>query len=247
VALASALLLGLAPLLAVLAAAVKATSPGDVLFRQRRIGKDGRPFTILKLRTMVRDAPRSPLGSYCLPDDPRITPLGRILRRTSLDELPQLVNVLRGDMSFVGPRPDLPHHVERYSPAQRRRLVVRPGITGWAQVNGRNSLPWADRIALDLAYLDGWTLGRDVRIVWRTIGVVLSRRGTSLPARVEAGGPSEAGGRGAAPPRWVAREPEGRSAPGPSAAGVGSPPALPAGRGGTPREDQEAGWERTRT
>ncbi len=166
---------------------VKASSPGEVLFRQRRVGKDGRVFTILKFRTMVRDAPRSPLGTYCYADDPRITTAGRILRRTSLDELPQLWNVLRGDMSFVGPRPDLPHHVERYTPAQRRRLAVRPGITGWAQVNGRNVLPWSARIALDLEYLDGWTLRRDLRIVWRTIGVVLSRRGASLPGRLGEG------------------------------------------------------------
>ena len=120
-------------------------------------------------------------------DDLCVTPVGRILRTTSLDELPQLWNVLRGDMSFVGPRPDLPHHVERYTPEQRRRLAVRPGITGWAQVNGRNVLPWSERIALDLEYLDGWTLRRDVQIFRRTLGVVLSRRGASLPGRLGEG------------------------------------------------------------
>jgi lipopolysaccharide/colanic/teichoic acid biosynthesis glycosyltransferase len=163
---------------------VKATSPGEVIFRQRRAGKDGRPFTILKFRTMVADAPRSPLGTYCYADDPRVTPAGRRLRATSLDELPQLVNVLRGEMSFVGPRPDLPHHVERYTATQRRRLGVRPGITGWAQVNGRNAIGWEERIALDLEYLDGWSLGRDLRVIWKTIGVVLSRKGTRLPRKL---------------------------------------------------------------
>jgi lipopolysaccharide/colanic/teichoic acid biosynthesis glycosyltransferase len=182
VALAAALLVLLSPLLVLVAMAVRATSPGEVVFRQRRAGRDGAPFTILKFRTMVKDAPRSSLGSYCYADDPRITPVGRWLRRTSLDELPQLWNVLRGDMSFVGPRPDLPHHVERYTPAQRGRLRARPGMTGWAQVNGRNGLTWDQRIALDLEYLDGWSLARDLRIAWLTVGVVLSRRGTSLPA-----------------------------------------------------------------
>jgi lipopolysaccharide/colanic/teichoic acid biosynthesis glycosyltransferase len=187
VALAAALLATLSPILLAVAAVVRLSSPGEVLFRQRRIGKGGRPFTILKFRTMVQDAPRSPLGTYCYSDDPRVTAAGHVLRRTSLDELPQLWNVLRGDMSFVGPRPDLPHHVERYTPEQRRRLSVRPGITGWAQVNGRNVLPWSERIALDLEYLDGWTLGRDLRILWRTFRVVLSRRGASLPGRLGEG------------------------------------------------------------
>jgi lipopolysaccharide/colanic/teichoic acid biosynthesis glycosyltransferase len=180
------LLVLLLPILLLVAIAVRADSPGEVVFRQRRMGKGAAPFLILKFRTMVMDAHLSPLGSYCYADDPRITRVGRWLRRSSLDELPQLVNVLRGEMSFVGPRPDLPHHVERYTPAQRARLRVRPGITGWAQVNGRNELAWDERIALDLEYLDGWWLGRDLRVAWRTIGVVLSRRGTSLPAVLEA-------------------------------------------------------------
>ena len=184
---ASVLLVALAPVLAVIAVAVRATSPGEALFRQARIGKDGRPFTILKFRTMVKDAPRSSLGTYCYADDPRITRVGRVLRATSLDELPQLVNVLRGDMSFVGPRPDLPHHVERYTPEQRRRLAMRPGITGWAQVNGRNSIPWERRIELDNEYVSRWWLGLDAIVVARTIGVLLSRRGVQLPAKVGEG------------------------------------------------------------
>ncbi len=194
-ALAATLLVLLWPILLLVAIAVRAGSPGEAVVRQRRIGKGGAPFTILKVRTMVEDAPRSPLGSYCYADDPRITPVGRWLRRTSLDELPQLWNVLRGDMSFVGPRPDLPHHVERYTPAQRERLRVRPGSTGWAQVNGRNGLPWDGRIALDLEYLDGWWLGRDLRVLWRTMGVVLSRRGTSLPRALGDAGPAGTAGR----------------------------------------------------
>ncbi len=174
----------LAPVLLLVAIAVRVTSPGDVIFRQRRVGRGGAPFMILKFRTMVRDAPSSPLGTYCYQDDPRITPVGRWLRRASLDELPQLVNVLRGDMSLVGPRPDLPHHVARYTAEQRRRLRFRPGITGWALVNGRNAISWDERIALDLEYLDGWSLARDLRVAWRTVGVVLSRNGTTLPGRV---------------------------------------------------------------
>jgi lipopolysaccharide/colanic/teichoic acid biosynthesis glycosyltransferase len=178
----SALLLAaLLPLLLAIGALVKATSPGEAVFRQRRVGKGGRPFTIYKFRTMVRDAPTSALGTYCYRDDPRVTRAGKILRATSLDELPQLVNILRGDMSFVGPRPDLPHHVERYTAAQRRRLEMRPGITGWAQVNGRNSIPWEQRIALDLEYVDGWSLRRDVEVLTRTIAVVLTGRGAALP------------------------------------------------------------------
>jgi lipopolysaccharide/colanic/teichoic acid biosynthesis glycosyltransferase len=184
---ASVLLVALAPVMAVIAVAVRATSPGEALFRQARIGKDGRPFTILKFRTMVKDAPRSSLGTYCYADDPRITRVGRLLRATSLDELPQLVNVLRGDMSFVGPRPDLPHHVERYTPEQRRRLAMRPGITGWAQVNGRNSIPWERRIELDNEYVSRWWLGLDAIVVARTVVVLLSRRGVQLPAKVGEG------------------------------------------------------------
>jgi lipopolysaccharide/colanic/teichoic acid biosynthesis glycosyltransferase len=184
---AGVLLVAFAPAMAAIAAAVRATSPGEALFRQVRVGKDGRPFTILKFRTMVRDAPRSPLGTYCYADDPRITRVGRVLRATSLDELPQLVNVLRGDMSFVGPRPDLPHHVERYTPEQRRRLAMRPGITGWAQVNGRNAIPWERRIELDGEYVSRWWLGLDAVIVARTIRVLLSHRGVQLPEKLGEG------------------------------------------------------------
>jgi lipopolysaccharide/colanic/teichoic acid biosynthesis glycosyltransferase len=181
---AALLLVVLSPFLAVLGVAVRATSPGEALFRQARAGRAGRTFTILKFRTMVRDAPSSHLGSYCYADDPRITRLGRILRATSLDELPQLVNVLRGDMSFVGPRPDLPHHVARYTLAQRRRLELRPGITGWAQVNGRNEIPWEQRIELDLEYIARWSLWLDAVVVVRTIRVLSTGKGVRLPKKV---------------------------------------------------------------
>ncbi len=181
---AAGLLAALAPLMLVIAAAVKADSEGGVVFRQKRAGLGGRLFTIFKFRTMVADAERSPLGTYCFRDDPRITRVGKLLRRTSLDELPQLVNVLRGDMSFVGPRPDLPHHVARYSERQRSRLAMRPGITGWAQVNGRNGIPWDARIELDLQYVAGWSLWRDAVVAVRTVAVVLAREGTELPRKV---------------------------------------------------------------
>lgn len=181
---AAGLLAALAPLMLVIAAAVKADSEGGAVFRQKRAGLGGRLFTIYKFRTMVRDAERSPLGTYCFRDDPRITRVGKLLRRTSLDELPQLVNVLLGDMSFVGPRPDLPHHVARYSERQRGRLAMRPGITGWAQVNGRNGIPWDARIELDLQYVAGWSLWRDAVVAVRTVAVVLAREGTELPRSV---------------------------------------------------------------
>ena len=178
----SALLLaGLAPALMIIAAWVKATSLGEAIFRQKRVGKDGRVFTIYKFRTMVRDAPSSPLGTYCYSDDSRVTSAGKVLRKTSLDELPQLFNVLKGDMSLVGPRPDLPHHVERYSQRQRQRLAMRPGITGWAQVNGRNQIPWNDRIEMDLDYIEGWSLLRDAGIAFRTVAVVLTGKGAAAP------------------------------------------------------------------
>jgi lipopolysaccharide/colanic/teichoic acid biosynthesis glycosyltransferase len=178
------LVTALSPLMLVVGAAVRIDSKGGAIFRQQRVGRGGRPFTILKFRTMVEEADRSALGTYCYRDDPRITRAGRLLRRTSLDELPQLVNVLMGDMSFVGPRPDLPHHVARYDARQRGRLAMRPGITGWAQVNGRNGIPWAERIELDLAYVEGWSLWRDLRVAARTVWVVLAREGTELPRSV---------------------------------------------------------------
>ena len=181
---ATVLLILLLPVLLIIAAVVRVTSRGQVIFRQQRIGKDGRPFVIYKFRTMTAGADRSQLGTYAHRDDPRITPVGKILRRTSVDELPQLVNILRGDMSIVGPRPDLPHHVEKYTDCQRRRLEVRPGITGWAQVSGRNDLSWEERIKLDGEYIERWSLLLDLAVLAKTAGVVLGGAGAALPRRV---------------------------------------------------------------
>lgn len=184
---ASLLLVLTAPLLAMIALAVWAQDRQSPLYVQRRAGLYGRPFPMLKVRTMVPGADAMQAGlavrnevdgpGFKLRDDPRITPLGRWLRRSSLDELPQLLNVLRGDMSLVGPRPPLPDEVSRYEPWQLRRLSMRPGITGLWQVSGRSSLPFDRWMALDLAYIDGWSLWLDVRLLLRTVPAVLSGRG----------------------------------------------------------------------
>jgi lipopolysaccharide/colanic/teichoic acid biosynthesis glycosyltransferase len=166
-----------APVLAVLAAAVRLESRGRAFYTQTRAGKDGRPFMIYKLRTMVSGAEFTGAGLAIQEGDDRITRVGRLLRRYSLDELPNLVNVLRGEMSIVGPRPTLLHQVEQYTDRQRGRLAVKPGITGWAQINGRASLPWSERIELDLYYVDNRSFALDLRIIARTIGMVLSGQG----------------------------------------------------------------------
>lgn len=162
----------LSPLFLIVAALIKIDSPGPVFFCQERVGKGGRPFRIFKFRSMVENAARMGTGIYVSEGDPRITRVGRFLRRASLDELPQLINVLRGEMSLVGPRPTLAYQVERYTPRQRRRLLVKPGITGWAQVKGRNRLSWPEKIELDLYYVDHWSLWLDLRILFLTLGVV---------------------------------------------------------------------------
>lgn len=155
----------LSPLFLVIAVAIKLDSPGPVFFRQERVGKDGRVFKIFKFRTMVVNAEKMGAGVFVEKEDPRITRVGKWLRNTSLDELPQLINVLRGEMSLVGPRPTLPYQVERYDERQRRRLLMRPGITGWVQVNGRNSLTWPEKIELDIWYVEHWSLWLDLRIL----------------------------------------------------------------------------------
>jgi undecaprenyl phosphate N,N'-diacetylbacillosamine 1-phosphate transferase len=169
----------LSPLLLLIALAIRLNSPGEVLFRQKRIGRGGRPFTLFKFRTMFVDSPdlRNEDGStYNGREDARVTRVGRFLRTTSLDELPQLFNVIAGDMSLVGPRPDLVDQASYYAPDQWRRLIVRPGITGLAQINGRNGIPWADRTRLDLEYVSNLSLRKDCQILWRTVGYVLARR-----------------------------------------------------------------------
>jgi len=174
----SALALALgSPVLALAALAIRLESPGAVIYRQRRVGRDGRPFDVLKLRTMVDGAEHIGAGLAINENDSRITRVGAFLRRTSLDELPNLLNVLRGDMSLIGPRPTLPVQVEQYTDRQRGRLQVKPGITGWAQVNGRASLPWSERIELDLYYIEHRSLALDLRILWRTAAMVLGGSG----------------------------------------------------------------------
>ena len=173
---ACALVLG-SPLLLLAILAIKLETPGPALYRQRRSGLDGRPFDMIKLRTMVHGAEHVGAGLAVNVNDSRITRVGALLRRTSLDELPNLVNVLRGEMSLVGPRPTLPAQVAQYTPRQRRRLSVKPGITGWAQVNGRASLPWSERIELDLHYVEHRSLLLDLRILLRTPLLVFGGRG----------------------------------------------------------------------
>jgi lipopolysaccharide/colanic/teichoic acid biosynthesis glycosyltransferase len=166
-----------APLLAWLCLLIRLESPGPAVYRQTRIGKDGEPFRIYKLRTMVTGAEFVGAGLAIQQGDDRITRIGALLRRFSLDELPNLWNVVRGEMSIVGPRPTIPVQVEQYSPRQRGRLAVRPGITGWAQVNGRASLPWPERIELDLWYVEHRSLALDLRILAATVRMVLGGHG----------------------------------------------------------------------
>jgi lipopolysaccharide/colanic/teichoic acid biosynthesis glycosyltransferase len=175
--LSTVLLVVAAPLLALAALAIRLESPGPVVYRQRRVGKDGRPFELLKLRTMVPGAESMGAGIYVVEGDPRITRIGRLLRRFSLDELPNLLNVLKGDMAMVGPRPTVQEQVDRYTERQRRRLEVKPGITGWAQINGRTSLPWPERIELDVWYVEHRSLRVDLRILARTARLLASGQG----------------------------------------------------------------------
>jgi lipopolysaccharide/colanic/teichoic acid biosynthesis glycosyltransferase len=163
--------LGLAvssPVLAVAALAIKLEDGGPVLYRQRRVGWNGEEFDLLKLRTMVVGAEKLGAGWAVNRGDPRITRVGRLLRRLSLDELPQFWNVLRGDMSLIGPRPTLAYQVEQYTPRQRRRLEVKPGLTGWAQIHGRARLPWDERIELDVWYIENRSPWLDLKILLRT-------------------------------------------------------------------------------
>lgn len=170
-------LAALSPLIALCAVAIRLDSRGPAIYRQRRVGKDGVPFDLLKLRTMVVDAEHTGAGLYIEDRDPRITRVGRVLRRFSLDELPNLINVLRGELAIVGPRPTVQAQVDRYTPHQRRRLEVLPGITGWAQVNGRTSLSWPERIELDVWYVDNRSLALDLRILLRTARLLATGHG----------------------------------------------------------------------
>lgn len=166
-----------APVLLAATIAIRGESDGPAIYRQRRVGLGGHEFDLLKLRTMVHGAEGMGAGLAVNEGDWRITRVGALLRRTSLDELPNLANVLRGEMSLIGPRPTIPQQVARYTPHQRRRLEVRPGITGWAQVNGRAALTWDERIELDIYYIDHRSLRLDLTILWRTVAMVLGGSG----------------------------------------------------------------------
>jgi lipopolysaccharide/colanic/teichoic acid biosynthesis glycosyltransferase len=167
----------LSPVLLVAAVAIKLGSSGPVIYRQRRVGKDGHEFALLKLRTMVRGSDPVGVGKVVARDDPRVTAAGRVLRRTSLDEIPNLVNVLRGEMAIVGPRPTIPAQVVAYTPLQHRRHEVRPGLTGWAQVQGRAGIPWEERIELDVEYVDRRSLALDLRILAKTAWLLVTGHG----------------------------------------------------------------------
>ncbi|MHB8856699.1 MAG: sugar transferase [Bellilinea sp.] len=168
------------PLLAILSVLVWINHGRPVLFSQARPGYNGKIFTLYKFRSMSTELDSN---GKPLPDTQRITRLGRFLRATSLDELPELINVLRGEMSLVGPRPLLVEYLPRYSAEQRRRHEVLPGITGWAQVNGRNALTWEEKFALDVWYVDHWSFGLDIKILWLTVGQVLQRRNITPPGQ----------------------------------------------------------------
>lgn len=180
-----ALLLVLWPLMLVIAVAVGLDSRGPVLFRQKRLGKGQKCFTMYKFRSMIVGAEQLGTGNVCLPGDDRITMVGRFLRASSLDELPQLFNIIKGDMSFVGPRPPLTYYPESYDRWQMRMFEVRPGITGWAQINGRKQVPWPRRIEMNIYYVDNLSFGFDCRILLKTIGRVLSNADNhNVPAQL---------------------------------------------------------------
>jgi lipopolysaccharide/colanic/teichoic acid biosynthesis glycosyltransferase len=177
IVLAAAALVLLSPILLIAAIAIKLGSPGPVIYRQRRVGRDGREFELLKLRTMALGSDPVGVGTIVARDDPRVTAAGRLLRRTSLDEIPNLLNVLRGEMAIVGPRPTIPAQVKDYTPRQHRRHEVRPGLTGWAQVQGRAGIPWEERIELDVEYVDRRSAALDARILAQTAWLLVTGHG----------------------------------------------------------------------
>lgn len=168
-------LLILLPLFVALGIAIKLDSSGSVFFRQSRAGKSGKVFSIYKFRTMVNNAQKMGEGVFVKENDTRITRLGKFLRRSSLDELPQLINVVKGEMSLVGPRPTLPYQIENYTEYQKKRLLLRPGITGWAQVNGRNNLSWPEKIEYDVWYVSNISIFLDIKIMFKTMGVLFKK------------------------------------------------------------------------
>ena len=169
------LMIILAPAFILIALAIKCTSKGPIFFKQKRIGLYGKEFVIYKFRTMKEGAEKETEGKYIAENEEFITPVGKFLRRWALDELPQLFNVLKGDMSIVGPRPTVSYQVERYNERQRKRLEMKPGLTGWAQVNGRNKLTWPERIEYDIWYVENWSLWLDFKIILMTIPALLKK------------------------------------------------------------------------
>jgi len=167
----------LSPIFLIIVVLIKLDTSGPAFFIQMRVGKNGIPFKSIKFRTMIQRATETGLGINIQQDDERITRVGKFLRTWSLDELPQIINVLKGDMSLVGPRPTLAYQVERYTEFQRKRLLVKPGITGWAQVNGRNAISWEERIKFDVWYVENWSLWLDFKIMLKTIKVVIKKEG----------------------------------------------------------------------
>jgi lipopolysaccharide/colanic/teichoic acid biosynthesis glycosyltransferase len=174
---AATMLVLLSPLIALIAVAIKLTDRGSILFIQDRVGKGGKLFSCCKFRTMVEGAEHIGLGIEVAQDDSRVTTVGHHLRRWTLDEIPQLLNVLKGDMSIVGPRPTVPRQVARYSKRERRRLEVKPGMAGWAWIHGRNRLSWRERIDKDIWYVDHWSFALDMRILIAAVGLLLKREG----------------------------------------------------------------------
>ncbi|QQK80443.1 exopolysaccharide biosynthesis polyprenyl glycosylphosphotransferase [Salicibibacter cibi] len=171
------ILLILSPFLLIIALMIKVDSQGSVFFSQPRIGQHAQTFNIIKFRTMVTNAENQGLGLKTAENDLRITKVGKYLRKLSLDEIPQLFNVLKGEMSLIGPRPAPVHHLDTYSDKEKKRLNMRPGITGWAQVNGRNVLTWPERIEKDIWYVENYSLWLDVKILFRTLKVILLSEG----------------------------------------------------------------------
>jgi exopolysaccharide biosynthesis polyprenyl glycosylphosphotransferase len=167
----------LLPLFLVVAILIKLDSPGPVFFLQDRVGKDGKIFKVFKFRTMTSDAPEKTKGKYIDKSNPYVTRVGKILRRTGVDELPQLINVLKGEMSLVGPRPTLPYQVAKYNEYQRKRLLMKPGITSWALIHGRNKLTWPERIEYDVWYVEHWSFWLDIKILFKTVWVVAKGEG----------------------------------------------------------------------
>lgn len=181
VLLATVALVASSPIIAITAIVILVTMGRPVLFRQERVGLNGKIFTVYKLRTMTSEVDDK---GDLLPDDARLKGVGKIIRKTSLDEIPQLLNVFKGDMSLIGPRPLLVDYLPLYSPNQNRRHEVKPGITGWAQVNGRNTTSWEDRLSLDVWYVDNQSFSLDLRILWRTLVVVCTGSGVSQSGHV---------------------------------------------------------------